>query len=186
MQKIARRALVASGVALLCFTAQAWAQEPMRVRGTVEAMDGAMYVVKTRSGDTVKVALTDKPLFVAMAKVSMADIKPGMFVGTTALPQADGSLRAVEVHIFPEAMRGTGEGHQPWDLVPNSTMTNAAVAQMVKAVDGDEITVKYKGGEKKIVVLPQTRIVTFVPGDKSELKPGVKIFIAAARKKDAS
>ena len=112
MQKIARRALVASGVALLCFTAQAGAQEPMRVRGTVEAMDGAMYVVKTRSGDTVKVALTDKPLFVAMAKVSMADIKPGMFVGTTALPQADGSLRAVEVHIFPEAMRGTGEGHQ--------------------------------------------------------------------------
>jgi len=81
-------------------------------------------------------------------------------------------------------MRGTGEGHQPWDLVPNSTMTNATVAQMVKAVDGDVITVKYKGGEKKIVVLPQTRIVAFVPGDKSELKPGVKIFIAAARKKD--
>jgi hypothetical protein len=182
MQKIARRALVASGVALLCFTAQAWAQEPMRVRGTVEAMDGAMYVVKTRSGDTVKVALTDKPLFVAMAKVSMADIKPGMFVGTTALPQADGSLRAVEVHIFPEAMRGTGEGHRPWDLQPQSTMTNATVDQMVTAVGDHSLTLKYKEGEKKIVVGPDCPIVTYAPADKAELKPGAKIFINAATK----
>jgi hypothetical protein len=183
MQKIARRALVASGVALLCFTAQDWAQEPMRVRGTVEAMDGAMYVVKTRSGDTVKVALTDKPLFVAMAKVSMADIKPGMFVGTTALPQADGSLRAVEVHIFPEAMRGTGEGHRPWDLEPNSTMTNANVEAAVSGVNGQTLTMKYKGGEKTVAVTPQTVVVTYAPGDKAEVKPGTKIFLSAAEKK---
>jgi hypothetical protein len=183
MQKIARRALVASGVALLCFTARAWAQEPMRVRGTVEAMDGAMYVVKTRSGDTVKVALTDKPLFVAMAKVSMADIKPGMFVGTTALPQADGSLRAVEVHIFPEAMRGTGEGHRPWDLEPNSTMTNANVEAAVAGVSGQTLTMKYKGGEKTVAVTPQTVVVTYAPGDKAEVKPGTKIFLSAAEKK---
>jgi hypothetical protein len=174
MQKIARRALVASGVALLCFTAQAWAQEPMRVRGTVEGMDGAMYVVKTRSGDTVKVALTDKPLFVAMAKVSMADIKPGMFVG---------SLRAVEVHIFPEAMRGTGEGHRPWDLEPNSTMTNANVEAAVSGVNGQTLTMKYKGGEKTVAVTPQTVVVTYAPGDKAEVKPGTKIFLSAAEKK---
>jgi hypothetical protein len=183
MQKIARRALVASGVALLCFTAQVWAQEPMRVRGTVEGMDGEMYVVKTRSGDTVKVALTDKPLFVAMAKVSMADIKPGMFVGTTALPQADGSLLAVEVHIFPEAMRGTGEGHRPWDLEPNSTMTNANVEAAVAGVSGQTLTMKYKGGEKTVVVTPQTVVVTYAPGDKAEVKPGTKIFLSAAEKK---
>jgi hypothetical protein len=119
-----------------------------------------------------------------LVPASPADIKANSFIGVSGLPQADGSQKALEIHIFPEAMRGTGEGHQPWDLVPGSTMTNATVAQMVKKVDGDEITVKYKGGEKKIVVLPQTRIVTFLPGDRSELKPGVKIFIAAARRKD--
>ena len=154
----------------------------MRVRGTVEAMDGEMYVVKTRSGDTVKVALTDKPLFVAMAKVSMADIKPGMFVGTTALPQADGSLRAVEVHIFPEAMRGTGEGHRPWDLEPNSTMTNANVEAAVAGVSGQTLTMKYKGGEKTVVVTPQTVVVTYAPGDKAEVKPGTKIFCRRPRR----
>ena len=183
MHKIARRALVASGFALLCFTAPAWAQDTTRVRGTVEGMDGALYVVKTRSGDTVKVALTDKPLFVAMAKVSMADIKPGMFVGATSLPQADGSLRAVEVHIFPEAMRGTGEGHRPWDLEPGSTMTNANVEAAVSGVNGQTLTMKYKGGEKTVAVTPQTVVVTYAPGDQAEVKPGTKIFLSAAEKK---
>jgi hypothetical protein len=183
MQKIARRALVAFGFALLCFTAPVWAQDTMRVRGTVEGMDGPVYLVKTRSGDTVKVALTDKPLFVAMAKASMADIKPGMFIGTTAMPQADGSLRAVEVHIFPEAMRGTGEGHRPWDLEPQSTMTNANVEAAVAGVSGQTLTMKYKGGEKTVVVTPQTVVVTYAPGDMAEVKPGTKIFVAAAEKK---
>jgi hypothetical protein len=100
------------------------------------------------------------------------------------MPQADGSQKAVEIHIFPEALRGTGEGHRPWDLTPNSTMTNATVAQMVKGVEADEITLKYKEGEKKIVVVPSTAIVTYLPGDKSELKPGAKVFISAANKKE--
>src|SRR6478752_6140538 len=158
---------------------------PVRVRGTVEAVDGPMLTVKSRDGQTTyKVKLTDNAAVRGIVKAPLSDIKDNSFIGVTGMPQSDGSQKAVEIHIFPEPMRGTGEGHRPWDLVPNSTMTNATVTQMVKAVDGDEITVKYQGGEKKIVVLPQTRIVTFVPGDKSELKPGVKIFIAAARKKD--
>ena len=117
-------------------------------------------------------------------KASLSDIKQNSFIGVTGMPQADGSQKAVEIHIFPEALRGTGEGHRPWDLTPNSTMTNATVAQMVKGVEGDEITLKYKDGEKKIVAVPSTAIVTYVPADKSELKPGAKIFIAAANKKD--
>jgi hypothetical protein len=103
-------------------------------------------------------------------------------VGVTGMPQADGRQKAVEVHIFPEAMRGTGEGHRPWDLQPQSTMTNANVEQTVAGVDGHTLTLKYKDGEKKIIVVPETAIVTYMPGDKSELKPGVKIFIAAANK----
>jgi hypothetical protein len=119
-----------------------------------------------------------------VVKASLSDIKANSFIGVTGMPQADGSQKAVEIHIFPEALRGTGEGHRPWDLAPNSTMTNATVAQMVKGVEGDEITLKYKDGEKKIVVAPNTTIVSYVPGDKSELKPGAKIFIAAANKKE--
>ena len=152
------------------------------MRGTVEGIDGAMYVVKTRAGETLKVAVTDKPLFVAMVKASMADIKPGMFVGSTAMPGPDGSLRAVEVHIFPEAMRGTGEGHRPWDLQPQATMTNASVEAAVAGVDGHTLTMKYKGGEKTLVVTPETVVVTYAPGDKAEVKPGTGIFISAARK----
>jgi hypothetical protein len=187
MDKITRRVLGAAALALIVAASTSFAQQPqtVRVRGTVEAADGPMLTVKGRDGQTTyKVKMADNVSVRGIVKASLSDIKDNSFIGVTGMPQADGSQKAVEIHIFPEAMRGTGEGHQPWDLVPNSTMTNAAVAQMVKAVDGDEITVKYKGGEKKIIVLPQTRIVTFVPGDKSELKPGVKIFIAAARKKD--
>ena len=183
MNPMLRRTIVAFTLAATCSISSAWAQDSGRVRGTVVGMDGPMYLVKTRGGDTVKVALTDKPLFVAMAKVSMADIKPGMFVGTTALPQADGSLRAVEVHIFPEAMRGTGEGHRPWDLEPGSTMTNANVEAAVSGVNGQTLTMKYKGGEKTVAVTPQTVVVTYAPGDKAEVKPGTKIFLSAAEKK---
>jgi hypothetical protein len=117
-------------------------------------------------------------------KASLSDIKQDSFIGVTGMPQADGSQKAVEIHIFPEALRGAGEGHRPWDLMPKSTMTNATVAQMVKGVEGNEITLKYKDGEKKIVVVPNTTIVTYVPADKSKLKPGAKIFIAAANKRE--
>jgi hypothetical protein len=183
MHRIARRALIASGFSMLCLVAPSWAQDTVRVRGAIERVDGTTYVVKTRDGDTVKVSLTDKPLFVAMVKASMADIKPGMFVGSTAMPEADGALRAVEVHIFPEAMRGTGEGHRPWDLAPQATMTNANVEAAVTGVKGQTLTMKYKGGEKVLLVTPETVVVTYAPGEQAEVKAGTKIFIAAAEKK---
>jgi len=183
MLTLLRRAVVVSTLALACAAPPLLAQETVRVRGTIEGMDGALYVVKTRDGEKVKVAVTDKPLFVAMVKASMADIKPGMFVGSTAMPGPDGSLRAVEVHIFPEAMRGTGEGHRPWDLKPQATMTNANVEAAVAGVNGQTLTMKYKDGEKTLVVAPETVVVTYAPGDKAELKPGTGIFIAAAEKK---
>ena len=173
--------LAAAGLALLLTTA-ANAQTPIRVRGTIERVDGPTYVVKARDGTEVKVTLADNAQVTALTKASLNDIKQGSFVGVTAMPQTDGTQRAVEVHIFPEAMRGAGEGHRPWDLAPNSTMTNANVEQAVTGVDGQTLTLKYKEGEKKIVVPKDAAIVTFVPGDKSDLKPGVKVFIVAATK----
>jgi hypothetical protein len=160
----------------------ALAQETVRVRGSIDGVSGNTYTVKTRAGDTVKVTLTDKPLFVAMVKASMADIKPGMFVGATAMPADNGSLKAVEVHIFPEAMRGTGEGHRPWDLKPQSTMTNANVETAVAGANSQTLTLKYKDGEKTLQVTPETVVVTYAPGDAAEVKPGTAIFIVAAEK----
>ena len=187
MHPMTRRVLCALGLALLSATSASVAQQPdaVRVRGTIEAVDGAMLTVRSRDNQTFyKIKVADNAVVRGLVRASPAEIKDNTFIGVSGLPQPDGSQKALEIHIFPEPMRGTGEGHQPWDLVPNSTMTNATVAQMVKAVDGDEITVKYQGGEKEIVVVPETVIVTYVPGDKSELKPGSKIFIAAANKKD--
>jgi hypothetical protein len=175
---------VFAGVAFaLIMAASAWAQDTVRVRGTLERMDGDTLLVKSRDGAELKVALANNALIVAIVKASMADIKQGSFVGVTGMPQADGSQRAIEVHLFPESMRGTGEGHYPWDLRPGSTMTNANVEQMVTGVDGQTLSVKYKDGEKKLVVPPDATIVTYTPGDKNELKPGTKIFIAAAKKR---
>lgn len=121
-----------------------------------------------------KLTVADNAQIAGIIKASLVDIKQNSFVGVTAMPQADGSLSAVEVHIFPEAMRGTGEGHYPWDLQPQSTMTNANVEQVVSAVDGRTLTLKYKDGEKKITVPANAPIVTYVPGDKSDIKPGAK------------
>ena len=181
MQNAIRRGLCAAALTLAMF-ASASAQDTMRVRGTIERVEGPVYVIKTRDGAELKVALAEPGLVVALVKASMADIKPGLFVGSTGMPQPDGSQKAIEVHIFPEAMRGTGEGHYPWDLQANSTMTNANVEESVAGVDGQTLTLKYKTGEKKIVVTPQTVIITYMPGDKNELKPGTKIFIGAAKK----
>jgi hypothetical protein len=182
MRNLRRQASRAGCVALLCAASTTWAQDTMRVRGTIERVDGHALAVKSRDGAELKVGLTDNVTVLGIAKASLADIKPGTFVGVTALPQPDGSQKAVEVHIFPEAMRGTGEGHYPWDLQPQSTMTNANVEQMVTGVNGPTLTMRYKDGEKKITVSPDTPIVTYVPADKSELRPGAKIFIAAAKK----
>lgn len=172
------------GIVVLAFAliAPALAQDTVRVRGTIDRVDGNTLLVKSRDGAEVKVALANNALVVAIVKASMADIKQGSFVGVTGMPQADRSQRAVEVHLFPESMRGTGEGHYAWDLRPGSTMTNANVEQTVSGVDGQTLSVKYKGGEKKLIVPPDATIVTYTPGDKNELKPGTKIFIAAAKK----
>jgi len=187
MNLVTRRVFGVAGFALLLTTSASFAQQPppVRIRGTVEAVDGAVLTVKSRDGQTTyKVKVADNVAVRGIIKATLADIKESSFIGVTGMPQSDGSQKAVEIHIFPEALRGTGEGHRPWDLMPNSTMTNATVAQMVKGVSGQEITLKYKEGEKKIVVTPQTEIVTYVPGSKDELKPGAKIFIAGAAKKD--
>jgi hypothetical protein len=162
------------------------AQDTVRIRGTIERIDGSVYLVKARDGAELKVMLADSPQIAGVVKASLSDIKQGSFVGITGMPRPDGSQTALEVHIFPESMRGTGEGHYPWDLRPQSTMTNANVQQIVTAVDGPTLTLKYKDGEKKIFVPADAPIVTYVPGDKADLKPGAKVFILAAKQADGT
>ncbi|MDP1748764.1 MAG: hypothetical protein Q8L22_04850 [Reyranella sp.] len=174
--------LLVVGLALVGAAGSSSAQEAVRIRGTLERVDGSILIVKSRDGAEFKITVTDPPVYVALVRASVADIRPGMYVGATGLPQADGSQRAVEVHIFPEAMRGTGEGHRSSDLAPQATMTNASVEQTVTGNDGHTLTMKYKDGEKKLVVTPQTVVVTYAAGDRGELKPGTGIFISAARK----
>ena len=177
-----QRMFAAAIFAVTCFALPASAQETLRIRGTIESVNGAVYTVKNRDGAEVKLTVTDPQLYVAIVKSTMADIKPGQFVGATGMTQPDGSQKAIEVHIFPESMRGTGEGHYDWDLRPNTKMTNANVEQTVGGVDGPVLTVKYKDGEKKVMVTPETQVVTYVIGDKADLKPGIKIFVGAAKK----
>jgi hypothetical protein len=182
MSGMIQRTLAATSLALICMALPASAQETVRIRGTIERVDGPVYVIKNRDGAELKLTVTDNPLFVAIVKSTMADIKPGMFVGSTGMSQPDGSQKAIEVHIFPESMRGTGEGHYDWDLKPQTKMTNANVEQTVAGVDGPILSVKYKDGEKKLLVTPETAVVTYVAGNKDDLKPGTKIFVAAAKK----
>jgi hypothetical protein len=177
-----QRTLAALSFALVCIALPASAQETVRIRGTIERIEGPVYVVKNRDGAELKLTVTDNPLFVAIVKSTMADIKPGMFVGSTGMTQPDGTQKAIEVHIFPESMRGTGEGHYDWDLKPQSKMTNANVEQTVAAVDGQMLSVKYKDGEKKLLVPPEAVVVTYVIGDRNDLKPGTRVFVAAAKK----
>jgi hypothetical protein len=188
MSRKVRRLLQMVGLAVVVAAPGIWAQEapPMRVRGTIERFDGSIYMVKNREGTELKLTLAEKPQIAGIVKASLSDIKQGSFVGITAMPQADGSQRALEVHIFPESMRGTGEGHYPWDLRPQSTMTNANVDQVVTAVDGQTLTLKYKDGEKKIFVPSNAPIVAYVPGDKNDLKVGAKVFIIAVKQPDGT
>jgi hypothetical protein len=162
------------------------APTPTRIRGTLEAINGDVLDVKSRSGEEVKLHMSGDAKIFGITKISLADIKVGSFVGTTTVPGPDGAPKAVEVHVFPENMRGTGEGSYPWDSRPNSTMTNATVADSVAGVDGKTILVKYKDGEKKVVVSDDTPIVTYVPGDKAELKPGVKLIAFVKQLPDGS
>ena len=159
---------------------------PSRVRGTIEAVDGDVLSVKSRSGEDVKLRMSSDMRVVGITRISLSDIKVGSFVGTTTVPGPDGGANAIEVHLFPEDMRGTGEGSRPFDLRPNSTMTNATVAEAVAGNDGHRLTVKYKDGEKKVVVSPDTPVVTYVPADKSDLKAGAKVIAFMKKLPDGS
>src|SRR5215471_5384947 len=174
----------ATTIAVLLVSSISVAQQPntIRLRGTIESKDHQLLDVKARDGESLKVKLTDNAPVRAVVKASLNDIKPGSFVGITAMPQADGTQKAVEIHVFPEAMRGSGEGHRPWDLVPNSTMTNATVATEVASSNGKSLVLKYRDGEKTFEVPPSVAVVTFAPATAAELRPGVKVFTAAAKK----
>ena len=181
--------MIGATCAVLLASTVAFAQDKaMRVRGTVEQIDGTVMTVKSREGDTLKIKLADEGKIVALVKASLADIKPNSFVGSTAMPQPDGTWKAVEVHIFPEEMRGTGEGDRPYDYKPQSTMTNGTVNSLGKSAttgtvaneEGTTLTLNYKDGSKKIDVTPQTVIVSYMPGTREELKPGASIYVPAA------
>src|SRR5712691_9840330 len=178
-------ALLIAGLSAVAL-AQAPANPPVRIRGTVEKIDGQILTVKARSGETMTVKLADNFVVMGVAKASVADIGSGKFIGTTTVGERDGALVALEVHIFPENMRGTGEGHYDWDLRPSSKMTNANVANVVNMGKDRVLTVQYKGGEKKVLVPENAVIVSFSPTDRSELKPGAKVFLNAQRQPDGS
>ena len=183
MHKIARAAIVAAALGLIT-ASTAWAQpSPGRIRGQIEKADGGMLSVKTRDGGMLNVKLADDARVSALVKASLSDIKQDTFIGIAGMPQADGSIKAFSVHIFLPAQRGVvPDRHGPWDAKPESTMTNAYVGTMVTGKDGETLTVKYKDGEKKVVVAPDTVIASVAPGNKDELKPGAQIIIMASDK----
>jgi hypothetical protein len=159
---------------------------PTRVRGTIEAVDGDVIAVKSRGGEDFKLRMTGDIRVVGITRISLSDVKVGSFIGATTVPGPDGSQNAIEVHVFPEDMRGTGEGSRPFDLRPNSTMTNATVAESVAGNDGHTLLIKYKDGEKKVTILPDTAVVSYVPADKSDLKAGAKVIAMMKKLPDGS
>jgi hypothetical protein len=173
-------------VAALSNLALAQQTSPSRVRGTIESVDGETLTVKSRSGEDVKLTMAGDIRVVGIVKIALSDIKVGSFIGTTTVPGPDGGNNAVEVHVFPEDMRGTGEGSRPYDLKPNSSMTNATVADSVVGNDGHTLLIKYKDGEKKVMVGPDTPVVTYVPAGKSDLKPGAKVIAFMKKLPDGS
>ena len=186
-----RTKLLLAGALMALLALPAGAQDapqgtPTRIRGTVEKLDGQNLTVKSREGPELTIALAPNFTVSAVVKKSLTDIKTGDFVGAASTKGTDGKLHALEVLIFPEAMRGTGEGGRPWDLTPDSLMTNATVSGVTGAPQGQTLKVTYKGGESEIVVAPNTPIVAFAPGDASLLKPGAAIITAASKQPDGS
>jgi hypothetical protein len=175
---------------LCCLVAAALAQAPLptqRIRGDIVALDGLNLQVKSRTGETLAVKLADNYAVTAVVRIDVTAIKPGAFVGTATMPQPDGTQNALEVLVFPESMRGSNEGHYPWDLKPGSMMTNATVADAVAVgAGGRRMTLKYKDGEKTVLVPEDAPIVTFEPGDKAMLVPGAHIIVTAAKQPDGS
>jgi hypothetical protein len=167
-------------------TGEAQTMQGMGVRGTVVSLDGPLLTVKTREGTNATVKLAENPRLFGMVKASIVDIKPGVYIGTSSVPRQGSTSRALEIHILPEALRGAGEGDFPWDLAPGSSMTNGTVDSPVESVDGLTITVSYKGGERKVVIQPDTAVVTYGPADKSDIKPGAPVFVFARKQADGS
>jgi hypothetical protein len=186
-QQLTRRYfwLLTTGAVVFAATGAARAQAPqaVRIRATIDATDANSLRLTTRSGEKVTVALAPDTAIAALVPIKLEDIKPGSFIGSAAMPQADGTQRALEVHVFPESMRGTGEGHRPFDLQPQSTMTNGTVGS-VTGTTGRTLTVNYQGGEKTIVVPPDTPIVTYEPGSPALLVPGAHIILFGTRAAD--
>jgi len=186
MRTAAIRAALAVAAALAATAASAQTPAPapqtVRLRGVIEKVDGNTVIAKSDKGDEVKINLADKMMVVGVVKATMAEIKEGSYIGSGAMPQPDGSQKAIEVHIFAESMRGTGDGHRPWDGAPNSTMTNGTVGTTVTGVTGPVVTVKYKDGEKNIVVGPDVPIVRYEVMDTGALKPGIAFSVLAAAK----
>jgi hypothetical protein len=181
----------AAAIALLTLafgSSPGFAQKPeiVRVRGSVVSLDGSVLTVKSRQGTDVTIKLADNFRVASVVKASAADIKPGVFIGTASVLKDGTSSRALEVLVFPEALRGTGEGDYPWDLTSDSMMTNGTVGSSVENVAGPTITVAYKGGERKITIAPDTPIVTLGPADKSDIKPGTPIFSTTQKQADGS
>ena len=176
--------LVATALVATFAVSTVWAQQtpPTRIRGTIEKVEGNTVSVKARDGSTVTIKLADNPRITAMVKAQLSDIKKGSYIGVTAMPQPDGSQKAIGLHIFMESQRGLAEGFRPWDREPGSTMTNANVETTVSGVDGQTIMVKYKDGEKKVIVPPNTPIVAFAPGTRDDLKTGAQMIVTAGQK----
>ena len=183
MQLVTRRALGAAGLALILATSTAWGQAPTRVRGTIEKVDGNTVTIKSRTGESLTVKLAEPLRVSAMVKASLADIKEGSFIGVSAMPMPDGTQKAYAIHIFLDAQKGVvADRFSEWDNRPGSTMTNANVATTVAGKDGQDILVKYKDGEKKVLVPPGIPIARYVPGSAEDLKIGKKVFVGAAQK----
>jgi len=185
---VSLRIVFAAAFALILSPALAQNPPVASARATIEtiAPDGATLSVRTRAGEERKVRLGPKTRFVLVVPATLADVKPSSFIGVAAMPGENGEQKAMEVHIFPEAMRGTGEGFRPFDLAPGSSMTNGNISARVDATSGPKLTVSYKGGEQTIVVDPKTPIVGFEPGAPNDLKPGAAIIARGARQDDGS
>ena len=164
---------------LACGVAAAQNSPPVRMRGTVESFAAPNLVIRERSGKMFTLIVPEETGVAEVIPTDITSIQPGSFVGTAALPRADGKLESLEVVVFPEAARGAGEGHYPWDLKPESSITNATVADLARSADGRTLTLRYKGGEKTVVVPNGVPVVTLRPGDRSLIVPGAKVFIVA-------
>ena len=182
------RLLLAGLVALSCIAIAppvADAQPaPVRVRGTIESINGDLLIVKGRDGRNVTMRMATNVAVAGVEKISLSDIKPGAYIGVTTVADAQGNQKATEVHLFPEALRGAGEGTQAWDTAPGSSMTNGGLDKIVEGNDGHTLTVKYRSGEKQVTVGPETEVVRLVPGKRSDLQSGAKIVAAASRNAD--